>query len=314
MSQSVVFHHACRVMGTRFAIVLPGVDGSTGEALAEMAERHLRAQERLMSRFDAHSPVSDLNRRAADEPVTPPPALWEILLLCRRHWRRSRGAFDITQGPLCELWRESLARNETPSPEALAETRAHTGFERIRLNEAARTVRFEVPGVCLDLGGFGKGYALDQLAKLLSEQGVGRAFLSFGESSVTVIGSHPAGLPWPVAIADLFQPAVSVRTFNLQDASISTSGTAPFNQRGGLQPFGHILNPRDGRPITGYRTLSATSPSATDAEVLSTALLVTPVNERPDVLSSYPGASGVEIVYEPRDDGFASRIAWHHES
>jgi thiamine biosynthesis lipoprotein len=165
----------------------------------------------------------------------------------------------------------------------------------------------------LDLGGFGKGYALGQLAQHFRQQGIERAFLSFGESSVTVLGSHPHGPAWPVGIANMFHPETTAHRFDLRDASLSTSGTAPFNEAGGPKNFGHIINPRDGRPIEGYRTLSVAAPSAVDAEVLSTALLVTAEAERAAILSGYPGVSGIEIVYEPHNN-FAPRIQWRYET
>lgn len=267
-----------------------------------------------MSRFDPNSPVSELNRCCANEVFTPPPALWKILWQCREHWQRTRGAFDITQWPLNRLWREHLGPGESPSEEAINETRAHTGMERMHFDESARTIRFETSGMGIDLGGFGKGYALEQLAVYFRERGIARAFFSFGESSVTVIGSHPHGPAWPVGIANMFHPEIAVHTFSLRDASLSTSGTAPFNQAGGSQTFGHIINPRDGRPIAGYRTMSVASPNAADAEVLSTALLVTPEAEREEILRSYPNVSAVEIVYESGGKDFAPRIQWRYET
>jgi thiamine biosynthesis lipoprotein len=308
-----VFHHSCRAMGTRFSMVLPGIDSVQGEALAEFADSFLRSQERLMSRFDAQSPVSELNFRAVEEePIAVPPALWKILALCRHHWERTRGAFDITQWPLNKLWRAHLEQGQEPSLEAINETRARTGMDRVRFDESARAIKFETPGMGIDLGGMGKGYALDRLAGYFREQGVERAFFSFGESSVTVIGSHPHGPAWPVGVANMFRPEVAAHTFSLRDASLSTSGTAPFNQAVGPQIFGHIINPRDGRPIAGYRTISVMSPSATDAEILSTALLVTPEAERAGILSSYPDVSAIEIIYEPGDNS-APRIQWKYE-
>ena len=306
-----VFHHACQAMGTRFAMVLPEVDNVTGEILAETAERHLRAQERLMSRFDVNSPVSELNRRADAGTAVPPGALWKILLLCRDHWRRTRGAFDITQLPLHELWRESLARDEIPSLEALANTLARTGFERVCLDEATRTVRFETPGVRIDLGGFGKGYALDQLAESFKARGVERAFFSFGESSVTVIGSHPNGPPWPVGIVDLFQPASPVHTFNLQDASVSTSGTAPFNQMGGgariWSRHQSARRPPD-QPAIGRCPRPARTPLM--PRFFPRRCSSRRLAERAEILAGYAGASAVEIVYEERHNRFVPNITW----
>lgn len=300
-------------MGTRFSMVLPGMDSMAGEALAEFADTHLRSQERLMSRFDPLSPISELNQRAGDEPITVPPALWKILGQCRSHWRRTRGAFDITQWPLNQLWRESLQRGEVPSDELIFETRQLTGMERLQFDDDARTLNFAAEGMILDLGGFGKGYALEGLARHFRGEGVARAFFSFGESSVTVIGSHPHGPAWPVGVADMFHPETAVHTFHLRDASLSTSGTAPFNETGGAKTFGHIINPRDNRPIEGYRTMSVSAPSAIDAEVLSTALLVTPETERAEILSGYAGMSAIEIVYEPHNR-FEPRIQWRYET
>src|SRR5215469_14341545 len=130
-----IFHHSGRAMGTRFSMVLPGVNATTGEVLAEFADSHLRSQERLMSRFDPISPVSELNRCSAGETFTPPPALWKILCQCRDHWQRTRGAFDITQWPLNRLWREHLERGEPPSDNAIEETRTRTGMDRTHFDE-----------------------------------------------------------------------------------------------------------------------------------------------------------------------------------
>src|SRR3569833_3036409 len=211
-----VFHHSCRAMGTRLSVVLPGVDSFVGEALGEFADSHLRSQERLMSRFDSVSPISELNQRAGEEPITVPTALWKILALCHSHWQRTRGAFDITQWPLNQLWRENVQRGEVPSDKSIQQTRRITCMEQLQFDDAARTLKFATEGMMLDLGGFGKGYALEPLARHFREQGVARAFFSFGESSVTVIGSHPHGSAWPVGIAYMFHPETAVPTFQLR--------------------------------------------------------------------------------------------------
>lgn len=311
-----VFHRSCFAMNTRFSMVLVGVDSETAEAIAAGVESDLRAYERLMSRFDSQSPLSEINLHAAEVAVNPPDQLWNILSLCRTYWQRTAGAFDITLWPLIQLWRDHLSRNRKASPEALDQASLQTGFNRVTMDETARTVRFQTAGMSLDLGGFGKGFALERIASSLRTQGVERAFLSFGESSITVLGSHPNGPAWPVGIANIFQPAETLHTFQLRDASLSTSGTAPYNGMGGTRAFGQIpafgqtIDPRSGRPIEGYRTLSVASPSGTEAEVLSTALLVTPEPERAAVLSGFSSVSAVEIVYDSSAAGFVPRIEW----
>ena len=291
-------------------MVLVGIDDERAEALAEAAEYSLRAQERLMSRFDADGPLADLNRRAAESAIAPPEELWEILTLCREYWKRTGEAFDITLWPLSRLWREHLVRGDEPEEVVLAAVRRQIGMERIHFDDHARTVQFQCKGLSLDLGGFGKGFALEHLAGSLRAEGVEQAFLSFGESSITVLGTHPHGPSWPVGITNMFDPSQTVHTFHLQDASLSTSGTAPFNRMGGPGVFGQIIDPRNGRPVEGYRTISVTSPSGIEAEVLSTALLVTPEQDRASLISQFQAISALEIVYHSREGEFVPRIQW----
>jgi len=316
-SRTAVLHRSLFAMNTRFSVVLAGIDAEKAEALAAAVERELRAQERTMSRFDVEGPLAELNRRAAKEAVEPPEELWEILLLCRDYWERTGGAFDITLWPLNRLWREHLEQGEEPAEETIAEAKQQTGMERVHFNEAAHTVRFENPEMSVDLGGFGKGFALERVAGNLRAQGVEQAFLSFGESSIAVLGSHPHGPAWPVGIADMFHPTRTVHTFHLKNASLSSSGTAPFNRMEGRraqgQIIGQIIDPGSGRPIEGYRTMSVASPSAMEAEVLSTALLVTPERERAALLSGFSRISAVEIVYQPHEGDFIPRIQWQYE-
>jgi FAD:protein FMN transferase len=293
-------------MHTRFSMVLPGVDPATGETLARQVEALVRVQDRLMNRFDARSPVAELNGRAALGPVAPPPALWELLQTCRDHWQRTGGAFDITQTARIDLYRECAVAGTPPSETDRARAAAQSGFHHVQFNAEARSVRFAAAGLELDFGAIGKGIALEDAAQALRQRGVRCAFLSFGESSIAVIGTHPSGPFWPVGVADLFEPGRSWHRFELRDAAMSTSG----NRTGS----GHIINPGDGQLIAGPRTLSVACPSAVDAEVLSTALLVVPAPDRAAMLDQYRGTQGVEIGYEPDDDGWTGRITWQYES
>jgi thiamine biosynthesis lipoprotein len=304
MSASPVFHHIFPAMHTRFSMVLPGVDRLTGEWLAAEVETIVQSQERLLSRFDPRSPLSELNRRAALEPVRPPAPLWDVLQICREHWRRTGGAFDIAQTARTELQRDAVARGADPSPEELRAAGERCGFGQVQFDDDAGTVRFAAPGLCLDLGAIGKGLALEAVGAALRRQGVTSGFLSFGESSIAVIGSHPSGPHWPVGVADLYRAGHSWHRFELRDAALSTSGNRASD--------GHIVDPRNGQPVTGRRTLSVACASAAHAEVLSTALLVVPVPERAELLRNYMRTEAVEIIYDPGNGGWSGRISWYH--
>jgi FAD:protein FMN transferase len=299
-----VYHQTFPAMHSRFSLVLPGVEPPVGEALAGEVEALVRDQERLMSRFDALGPVAGLNRRAALEPVEVSPPLWELLQICRRHWQLTAGAFDTAQVARTELWREAATRGMAPSAGELAAAGRQCGFHQVLFDDATRTVQFASSGLKLDLGGIGKGVALDAAVATLREAGVTSGFLSFGESSVAVIGTHPAGPYWPVGVADPSQPGRSWHQFALRDAAMSTSGNRTEQ--------GHIIDPRDGRLVSGRRILSVACSSAVDAEVLSTALLVVPVAERATLLTNYLGAQAVEVVYESDDEAWRGRLAWQH--
>jgi thiamine biosynthesis lipoprotein len=303
-------------MNTRFSMVLVGIDTEFGEALAASVERDLRAHEHLMSRFDPNSPVSELNRGAFTT-IKPPAELWNILTACRDFWQRTGGAFDITLWPLQQTWREHLKRGLTPDARDLEEAAGRTGFHRLHLDPDSHAVRFLSPGMSIDLGGIGKGFALECIAADLRKQGVEKAFLSFGESSIVVLGSHPHGEAWPVGIAHMFDEMQTVHTFHLRDASLSSSGTAPSNRMAGGEVCGQIIHPATRRPIEGYRTLSVAGPSAIEAEVLSTALLVTPQRERASLLSAFSARSAVEVVYypntgHPSTGDFVPQIQWSY--
>jgi len=282
-----MFQHTMGAMHTRFSMVLPAVDARDGMVLARHTQALLREQELMMSRFIAEGDLATLNRTAARGPAPVPDRLWQLLDTCRRHHRLTGGAFDIAQG---------------------ARLRGH-GMDLLHFDAAARTLHFTERDVQLDLGGIGKGMALDVVRQYLIGQGVEQALLSFGESSVGVIGAHPAGDCWPIGVEHLYEEGRSLHRFELRDAAMSTSG----NRDGQA----HIVIPASGELVEGCMTMSVTCASAADAEALSTALVVLPAAQRASVLRNYPGAQAVEIVYLKQDlkpdAGWTAEKRWQHE-
>lgn len=270
-------------MNTRFSVVLPSTGTVEGERLASEVVATLRALESMLSRFDPRGQLAAVNRCAADGPVRVSEELWTVVEACRQHHRRTAGAFDIAQG---------------------ARQPGH-GMHLLEADPEERTLRFRQPGMQLDLGGIGKGIALDLLMKHLREQQVEQAFLSFGESSLSVIGCHPAGDCWPVGVEHLFEPGRVLHQFDLLDDAMSTSGNRPGEA--------HIVAPSNGQPVAGCRTVSVACASAADAEALSTALFVLPAEQRETVLGNYPGAKAVAFSYREHDGDWTVEKSWQHD-
>jgi thiamine biosynthesis lipoprotein len=237
----MVVRLAAHAMGTRFEVVLDGDDPHRlrpiGEAaLAEIEEWHQR-----LSRFDPGSFVSHLNARAAREPVPLDDDLFELLAECVEAQRASEGAFDVTVG---------------------------TGS--LVLDDAQRTARFAREGTAIDLGGVGKGHALDRAAFILREHGVRRALLHGGTSTIVAIGTPPHKADWQIALA-CDDPAVAVR---LRDAALSVSGAHGRRIDVDGEQVGHVIDPRAAAPCCAASRAAVVGPSARQTDIWSTALLV----------------------------------------
>ncbi|MBM3745056.1 MAG: FAD:protein FMN transferase [Acidobacteria bacterium] len=254
-------------MGTTYSLVLYGDNRDRLEAAAEAAFEEARRLDRLLSHYRAQSDVSEINRLAAQRPVKVTPEMFRLLEACLEYSRASEGAFDITVGPLIRLWGFFKGDGRVPGRAEVAPALANVGYRRLRLDAEARTVRFEHPGMALDLGGIGKGYAVDRMIETLRENGISQALLSAGGSSIYGLGSPGAETGgWPVKIRDPRNSSRTAEELRLKDASLSTSGSYEkfFVAEGRV--YSHIMDPRTGYPAQGVLAVSVVAPRTIDSE------------------------------------------------
>lgn len=276
-------------MGTVFELTLLGSERAALEPVRDAVFAEVERLERLLSTWRADSDVSRLNR-AAGVAQEVDPAVAELLGLSRRHALASRGSFDVTVGPLVELWRQAAERGALPSQAALDAARARVGAQRMRVGPGARA---ELPdGMALDLGGVAKGYALDRVLPILRAAGIESALLVFGQSSTLAVGAppdSPAG--WRLLARAPGGGFDGVLT--LRDRALSVSGSlGQFYEIGGRR-YGHVIDPRNGRPLERAREALVIAPDATLAEALSKALLVLGEREGIEVVAGQPGCEGL---------------------
>ncbi|MCF8224182.1 MAG: FAD:protein FMN transferase [Bacteroidales bacterium] len=244
-------------MGTRLDAVFLGVSDKQADHLIERLKAEFSELENLLSNYRSYSELSRLNNKAYSNSVQVSSRLLDIITECHDYYLLTGGVFDPA-GP-------ATSPGEGP-PEG--------GMARVVTDRSDNSVRYLDGRVKIDSGGFGKGLAIREARKILEAEGVENCLLSFGESSVLALGTHPAGDHWPVAVADIFNRHSSVRTARLVDRGMSTSGTGKVDKEGIFIAAGNIIDPRSGASVTEPRTVTFVSEDALEAEILSTALLV----------------------------------------
>lgn len=272
-------------MGVGVRIVLYAPDDGAARRAARAAYDRIAALEDIMSDYRPQSEVRRLAERAG-EAVPVSEHLFTVLARALDLSRRSNGAFDPTVGPFVELWRAARRTGRLPAPAELDAARARVGWEKVRLDSAARTVRLEASGMRLDLGGIAKGYILDQALAELRRNGMTRALLEAGGD--IVVGDAPPGHPgWRVTVPG-GGPAIAARAEALAHAALATSGdTEQFVVVDGVR-YSHVVDPRTGLGVTGRRQATVVASDGLTADGLATALVLLDDSATAALLREFP--------------------------
>ena len=308
-AQDSLYHETRQAMGTAVEIYLYAPSGERASVLFEAAFEEIERVEATLSTYRSTSEISRINRAAAAAPVTTDPEVFDLIARALDYSRRTDGAFDITVGPLLKAWGFFRNDGHYPSPDELSEARAKIGWQHVGLDDAERSIRFFTPGIELDLGGIGKGFALDRAARVLRRHGVTAALLGAGQSSYCAIGAPPGAEGWPITVPSPDNPARALSTVQLRDRSLSTSGSNQKYFELDGQRYSHIIDPRTGRPAEGMLQVTVTAPTATDSDALSTALFVAGPERAAALLEKSDSATAL-LVTGQEGDGEIVAIAW----
>jgi thiamine biosynthesis lipoprotein len=279
-------------MGTRLDMIICGHSMQEGHRLTEILLLELRRLELLMSRFQKESPVWMVNHLAGKKSLPVDDELFNILLNCKEYHELTDGLFDIALGSVVDLIRQGEY-----DPATFRKYLDSSGMKQVILDPDKMTIRFQNELVQVDFGGFGKGYALERIRKLLLSHEILNAFISFGESSVLALGNHPHGAGWKAGVNHQMITGNSLFSFDLQNESLSTSGI--ISGHGETGSFGQILHPVRGITEKKYHHISIKSSSALEAEILSTALIAADESESKNILARFQANQAVGIIYDP---------------
>ena len=281
-------------MATTFEVIIVHEDDRYARQAAAAAFSELDRLEGELSRFIENSDIARLNNLPANQPLLLGLAAFECLQLSAGLYDETGGAFDITIGSLLACWRGDDGTSRTPSEEQLNLARQLTGTGLLKLDEAEHTVELLKSPVHVDLGGIGKGYAVDRMAELLREWSIDIALVSGGYSSVLALDGPPGKKGWPLTLSNpRDRKETLVRTY-LQGRALSGSG---------LEKGRHIIDPRTARPVEGRLAAWASAPDAATADALSTAFMVMTPEQIKQYCLRHPDVPAMIIVQEKDKEG-----------
>jgi thiamine biosynthesis lipoprotein len=218
--------------------------------------------------------------------------------------RATGGAYDVTAGALSVAWGFFRGPKRVPDAETLADARARTGQHHLRLDPERRTVAFDRPGIVINLGSIGKGYAIDRAVDVIRDHWwPTSALVHGGRSSVYALGSPPGrfGGRWEIALRNPFDPETPLGILRLRNRGMGTSGTAFQRFEAGGRVYGHILDPRTGAPAEGPASVTVLAPTAAEADALSTAFYLLGAPAAVAYVAEHPEVGAVLVADGPAD-------------
>ena len=271
--------------------------GLNPEQAIQAAFDEMHEIESLMSRHIPDSDVSRINQAAGGDPVRVNDETFHVVEEAIRWADLTQGAFDITIGPLMDVWGFGGENPTVPTVEEIEQARALVGWDLVELDSENRTVRLPMQGMSIDLGGIAKGYAALKGAQALSECGISHALIDAGGNIVT-IGSRPDGEPWQIGIRDPRGESMNDTvgpTLSVANHAVATSGDYErFFEHDGKR-YHHILDPKIGMPVEMVRSVTVLAEDALCADMLSTAVFVLGPDEGIKFVETLEGISAMIV-------------------
>jgi thiamine biosynthesis lipoprotein len=285
---------ARRAMATTFEVLLPF---GTPDALpaAEAALDEIDRLEAQLTVYRDTSEVSRLNRAAPHADIPIEDGLFDLLSTSARLAAETDGTFDPTAGALVKAWGFYRGPRRVPSDAERAAALERVGMRHVLLDPERRSVRYLRPGLEINLGSIGKGYALDRAAAILrARRNLPQALLHGGHSSVYAIGHEPGDeRGWAVGIGHPWDPGRRIALLRLRDRALGTSAATFRHLEHQGRKLGHVLDPRTGWPAEGIALASAVAPTAAEADALATAFYIRGVDWTRSYCDAHPDVGAV---------------------
>ena len=279
-------------MGLPVRVTLYASDEKVASAAADAAFARIEVLNAIFTDYDSDSELCRLSDTSGGgRAVRVSPELWHVLEYARRLSQRSNGAFDMSIGPVVNLWRTARRKKELPSPERLKEALARSGYDGMRLDGEHQTVELTKPRMRLDAGGIAKGYAMEEALTVLKKNGFPRAMVAGGGDMA--LGDAPPGqVGWSVEIIALdAEGAPAPARLRLSNCFVSTSGDLYQRLEIAGKRYSHIVDPRTGIGLTDHSLVTVIAARGMEADALSKVVAVLGAEAGFPVIDETPGAA-----------------------
>ena len=283
-------------MGTLVRITVHTPDEDTARNAFRIAFDRIRDLDRILSDYRADSELNAVTKHAVKRPMQVSADLFAVLRASQDLAHATGGAFDITQGPVVRLWREARKTARVPDAAALQEASQRSGFRMLHLDDERRTVKVDMAGMALDVGGIGKGYAASEAIAALARLGVRRALVAV--SGDLAFGDAPPGQSgWRIRIHTGDPSVVTVPdVLELTNAAVSTSGSSEQHLEVDGRRYSHVIDPSSGMGLADDVTVTVIARHGLDADGLDTAISVLGVDRGLPLIESRPDAAALIIT------------------
>ena len=284
------------IMGTRCYVELWADEPAKGNDAIDAVMAELRRIDNLMSHYKPESQLSQINQYANERPVQVDKELFDLIRLSTHYSQITEGAFDITYASVGYLY--NYPQHIRPTEAQIRQALPAVNWRNMLLDEEHHTVRFEHPGMRIDLGGIGKGHAVDRGIDVLKARGIARALVTAGGDS-RIIGDR-MGRPWLVAIRHPDNPSKVVTRIPLSDSAVSTSGDYErYFDEDGVR-YHHIIDPRTGHSASKVRSATILAPTATQTDGMSKTAFVLGAEKALEIINRMPEYDAVFVLPDGR--------------
>ena len=305
-----LFKKAALSMGTLFEVTAYVADKHKAEKAFNDVFKEINRLDYLMSNYKEESELSRVNKNAASEPTTCDNELAYVIEQSLQYSDITDGAFDITIGPLMKKWGFFKEQGKIPDKEELKSVLESVSYQNIIIGEEVKkslfrdpsivkTISFSNSGTQIDLGGIGKGYAVDMATRVLKGNGINSALINFA-GNIYAYGTPPGRDSWVIGLQHPRKSEGLLGSFEIRDKAVSTSGDYEkfFNIDG--ERYSHIIDPRTGYPVKDIVSVTIVAGNATRADALSTGVFVLGLDKGMDLIEKLSDVEGI-IIYEDAD-------------